>query len=131
MARPSLYSEELADEITTRCVTQSMHKVCQSEDMPAESTVYVWLVRHAEFSEKYARARAARAYFRVESIDALMERVASKQVAPDVGRLLMDAIKWQASKENHRVFGDRQQVEHSGGISLEQLVTAGQPKQEG
>lgn len=118
MGRPSLYSDELATEICTRCVMDSLHKVAQSEDMPAESTIYLWLVEHGEFSEKYARAREARAFRRAESVDGIMEAVREGRLDPTAGRLLLDAIKWQTAKENSKAFGDKVQHANADGTNL-------------
>lgn len=118
MGRPSLYSDELATAIATRCVMASLHKVCQADDMPAESTVYLWLVDHSEFSEKYARAREARSFRRAESVDDVMEAVREGRLDAQAGRLLLDAIKWQTSKENPRTFGDKVQHANAEGGML-------------
>lgn len=103
---------ELADEIAKRCVMKSLNAVCKADDMPAASTVYAWLIEHKEFSDKYARAREARAFRRAESVDGLMAKVRRGAIEPQAGRLLLDAIKWQTGKEHGRVFGDR--VTHTG-----------------
>ena len=68
MGRPSIYTDEMGETIAMRCVMDSLHKVCQADDMPAESTVYRWLIEHKAFSEKYARAREARACRRRPSV---------------------------------------------------------------
>lgn len=129
MARPSLYTPELADVICQRVVMKSLNAVCKAEDMPAASTVYAWLIEHKEFSDKYGRAREARAYRRAEGVDALMAKVRKGVIEPNAGRLLFDGIKWQAGKENSRAFGDRVThagdaaapipVEHSGKIEMD------------
>jgi hypothetical protein len=128
MGRPSSYTPELADEIAKRCVMKSLNAVCKADDMPAASTVYAWLIEHKEFSDKYARAREARAFRRAESVDGLMAKVRRGAIEPQAGRLLLDAIKWQTGKENGRVFGDRQvlagdpeaplQHEHAGALTI-------------
>lgn len=117
MGRPSSYTPELGDEIAMRCVMASLHKVCQADDMPAESTVYRWLIEHDEFSAKYARAREARAYRRAEGMDEIAEEVRTGVIPPDVGRVLIDAIKWQTGKENRRAFGDKVEHEHGGSVT--------------
>lgn len=129
MGRPSSYTPELADEICVRCVMKSLNAVCKADDMPAASTVYAWLIEHKEFSDKYARAREARAFRRAESVDALMAKVRRGAIEPTAGRLLLDAIKWQTAKENGRAFGDRVThagdaeapipVQHSGTVALD------------
>ncbi len=107
MGRVSTYSEEVAEEICRRAIMESMHKVCAAEDMPSEGTVYGWMVKHPEFAEKYARAREARAFRRYESADEVTEGVKSGLIDPAAARVLLDAIKWQTSKEAPKTFGDK------------------------
>jgi hypothetical protein len=116
MGRPSSFTPELADEICRRCVMESLHKVSQSEDMPAESTIYLWLLDQPTFSEKYTRAREARAFRRAESVDEIMEKVATGQLDPKAARVLLDAIKWQTEKENRKAFGAK--LELDGNVTL-------------
>lgn len=105
--RPTDYTPELADTICERVIMRPLHKVCDDADMPSESTVYAWLAKHAEFSEKYARARAIRAFRRAEQVDQVREDMRSGVIDAQVARVEIDAIKWQTGKENPRVFGER------------------------
>lgn len=107
IGRPSSYTEEVADEICRRAIMRSLRQVCMDEDMPAESTVYLWLKDHASFSEKYARARQLRAFRRSEDIDEVTQQIKIGQLDPAAGRVVIDSIKWQAGKEAPKVFGDK------------------------
>lgn len=118
MGRPSSYTPELGDEIAMRCVMDSMHKVCQSDDMPAEGTVYGWLVHQKDFSEKYARAREARAFRRAESVDEIMDKVADGLLDPRAAKVLLDAIKWQTEKEAPKAFGNKLDLNHGGAVGF-------------
>lgn len=104
--RPSDYTPELAETICERVLMRPLRQVCMDADMPGESAVYVWLGKHPEFAEKYARARSLRAFRRVEDMDELAGEIKSGAVDPQTGRVLMDAIKWQAGRENPK-FGER------------------------
>ena len=108
------YSDDLAEEICRRVIMRPIHQVCKDEDMPSESTFYEWLIREPVLSEKYARAREARAFRRYESLDEITQAVRDGQLDPVAGRLLMDAIKWQTGKEQPKVFSEKIQAEHSG-----------------
>lgn len=105
--RPSLYNEAVADEICARVVSRPLHQVAQDEDMPAEATIYAWLGKHAAFAEKYARARALRAFRRYESVDKVIEDLRAGLIDHNTARVQIDAIKWQTGKENPKAFGDR------------------------
>lgn len=114
MGRPSLYSPEVAKVLCERAVTRSLRAVCLDEDMPSEGTVYGWLKDHKEFAEDYARAREVRGYRRGEDMDELLEGVRAGDIKPDVARVIQDGIKWQAARENSKLFGDKIQQEVTG-----------------
>lgn len=107
MGRPSLYTQELGDEICARVITRSLHAVCQDDDLPHEATIYEWLGKHKEFAENYARARQLRAYRRAEDVDKIMDDLRNHQIDHNQARIMLDAIKWQTGKENPKNFGDR------------------------
>lgn len=57
--RPSLYTQEIADEICTRLAAgESLNSICKSDHLPGESTVRWWVIedRHG-FSARYTQAR--------------------------------------------------------------------------
>jgi hypothetical protein len=115
---------------------ESLAKICETEGMAEISTVFRWLDKHEEFRDEYARAREAQAEFYAnEIIDIADETPITEQPDPDGGvtkridaagvqrnKLRVDARKWVAAKLLPRKYGDRQQVEHSGRVTLEGLV---------
>ena len=105
MARPSIYSEELANLICEELSKGNpLYRLCQErDDFPAESTVYAWLGEKAEFSEKYARARERQADRRADEIIEIADTVADAAIA----RNRIDARKWAASKLAPKKYGDK------------------------
>lgn len=85
----------------------SVKKACAIDGMPGERTIFDWLYDDEEFSQQYARARERRADARAERIDDISEQVASGDLKPDAARVIIDAEKWQAGKENAKRYGDR------------------------
>jgi hypothetical protein len=75
--------------------------------MPSKDTVFQWLMDDAEFSDQYARARERRADARAERIDDLCDDVKAGTLKPDAARVIIDAEKWQAGKENSKRYGDK------------------------
>lgn len=64
MARPTIYSDELATTICARIASgESVRSICQDDDMPVKSTVMLWLIdgEHQFFSDQYAKARQIQA----------------------------------------------------------------------
>lgn len=128
--RPTTYTEELADRICAELACgNSMRTVCKAEDMPAMSTVFLWLRTHQSFSEQYAQAKA-------EAADALVEEMLD--IADDAtndwmethgpdgeetgyklngehvqrSKLRVDTRKWIASKLKPKKYGERLDLNH-------------------
>ena len=84
--------------------------------MPAMSTVFKWLRDVEGFSEQYARAKEEQA----ETYEDMMLETAKTE--PDVARarLIVDTMKWTASKLKPKKYGDKvtQDVNHSGDVTF-------------
>jgi len=125
MARPSIYREELADQLFERLATSDLglSRICAQPDMPAFKTVWRWLEAKPELRQKYARAKEQQAEFMADQILAIsddgeadrIERV-NEQGKPytqldheniNRSRLRVDARKWLASKLAPKKYGDR------------------------
>lgn len=111
--RPSDYTEERAADICALLGEgNSLKDICELENMPTRSTVYLWLAKHKEFSDMYARAREEQADTFADEIVSIAD-TATNETANAV-RVRVDARKWVASKLKARTYGDKQQMEHSG-----------------
>lgn len=69
--------------------------------------IYRWLEQQEGFREAYARAREVQAHADAEDINQTADDVKRGVIAPDVGRVVMDAKKWTASKRLPRAYGDK------------------------
>lgn len=139
--RPSLYSQAIADEICRRIASgESLRAVCESHKddakWPDDSTVRGWFLEDREgFSKHYARAQRERAERWAEEITEIaddgsndwMERFDSegKSIGWSLNgehvqrsRLRVDTRKWLLSKVLPKVYGDKVDVEHSGGVQV-------------
>ena len=125
--RPSTYSEEIANAICLRLAEgASLRSICEADDMPAASTVHLWVVEDREgFSEQYVRARQAQALRWADEILDIADDGRNDTYETDKGesvnydvisrsRLRVDTRKWMLSKMLPKVFGDKAQIEHSG-----------------
>ncbi|WQO60306.1 hypothetical protein U8C35_07755 [Sinorhizobium medicae] len=79
--------------------------------MPAASTVFLWLSKHREFSEQYARAQADRTAYWAEEIVEISD---DEKTDIQRSRLKVDTRKWLMSKMAPKKFGDRVAKEISG-----------------
>lgn len=116
--RPSDYTEELAAAICERLTNgESLSAICREEDMPAISSIYLWMNKRPEFSEMYARAKEDQA-------DTLADQIldiADTEDDPNRARVRVDARKWVAAKLKPRKYSDRQQVDHSGEVQITKI----------
>lgn len=103
--RPTDYTPELASIICERLSEEEggLVEVCKAEDMPARSSVYLWLSQHPEFSDMYTRAREDLGV--VVAHRGVKEAIDAKDA--QLGRLQFDARKWLASKLAVKQFGDK------------------------
>lgn len=130
-------SDQIASHKATICDRiangESLRQICGSEDMPACSTVFLWLNEDATFSEQYARAREAQA-------DALFDEILIIADTPMLGekrkidkdgneeittgdmiehrRLQVDARKWMAGKLKPKKYGDKIELGHTGEVGV-------------
>lgn len=115
--RPSEYSEAVADAICLRLANaESLRKICLSDDMPCQTTVFKWLRQHEEFAQQYARAREAQADALFDecldiaddgSNDYMGEGETYNGDAVQRSRLRIDTRKWMAGKLRPKVYGEK------------------------
>ncbi len=126
MGRPSIRTPQMIEAILDRIANGELGPdICKDEGMPSWATVRRWREEDEEFRAAYARAHEAG----VEHDEADAHREAMRRPEDSVDaqaqRTRLDWLKWRLSKRLPKDFGDRQQVEHSGGVSLN--VVSGVP----
>lgn len=147
--RPSLYTAELADRICARLAEgESLRAICRDDGMPCASTVFAWLDADEFFRSKYARAREVQAEMLADELREIaddgqndwMERKnadgecigwAENGEALRRSQLRVATRQWIASKMLPKKYGDKQQVEHSGTLTLEQALAQSYDKADG
>lgn len=111
--RPSIYSPDLAAAICERLVTgESLRAICRDPDMPAISSVFLWMSVHKGFSEQYARARAEQADAKFDELEELAATATPETAS--VVKLQVDTRKWVLSRMAPKKYGDKVQQEVSG-----------------
>ena len=112
MARPSDYSEELAEDICVQLMQgKSLRAVCEPKGMPHFVTVLRWVHEdRGGFASKYAHAREVQAGFYAEE----QIEIADTDENPAQARNRMLARQWYASKMDRARFGDKVQTELTG-----------------
>lgn len=115
MGRPSDYTPELADTICDLFATGvSMREVCEKEGMPSPSSVYLWLSKYEDFSDKYTRAKADGQEASLDDLDEIAEKVISGDIEPNAARVAADIKKWAIVKRNPKKYGEKVDLNHGG-----------------
>lgn len=122
--RPTLYTEELADKIIDRIAshTMSIRKLCEMyDDMPSCQTIYLWVYRYPDFSDKYVVAKQTQSKLAVEEIEDLYKDVNTfkdkdgnmKYDAAHVAHLnnIANHRKWCAARLARKTYGADKDIE--------------------
>ena len=121
MGRPTTYTLARAEKICRRIAEgEPLTKICKDTKMPGYSTALRWRVENSEFRELYARAREDAGDTLADEIIILARRVESGELDPNVGKVVIDAMKWAASKLKPRIYGDRQEVRMAAKLEVEE-----------
>ncbi|WP_333839288.1 terminase small subunit protein [Novosphingobium sp.] len=102
---------------------QSVRKICADEHMPAQSTVFEWLARNADFRAAYSLAKSFQAETLADEILEIADDAAGDFAVGEDGpqfqaehvqraRLRVDSRKWLASKLAPKRYGDALSLRH-------------------
>lgn len=114
---------------------ESLRAICRDDHMPDKATVFRWLADDADLRDQYARARETQADSIFDEIIEIADDARNdwmERQGPDgqgVGwqlngdhvqrsRLRIDARKWMAGKLRPKVYGDKVEHEHKGGLTV-------------
>lgn len=120
MGRPSSFNQETADRICERLAAgESLRKICIDEDMPAQGTIYSWLLKDEfkSFQEQYTRARELQADTLFDECQDIADDGSNDYMETDSGqkydgdavqrsRLRIDTRKWMAGKLRPKKYGE-------------------------
>lgn len=134
MGRLSSYSERAAFVICSRLADgESLRNICEDQHLPSARTVHRWLNENEDFRQQYAHAREAQADHLFDEIlditddgrNDWMERRGEEDAGwvtngenIQRSKLRVDARKWMAGKLRPKKYGDKQEIEHSGAVSV-------------
>ena len=117
--RPSGYTDAIARSICHYIAQgKSLVTICKRKGAPSYSMITRWLADNTEFRVMYARARESAGDAAYEKIVEIERRLEAKEIDAHTARVLIDSIKWRASKLKPRVYGDHQQVLIGGGLEV-------------
>lgn len=137
--RPLTYRQEIADEICKRMAHgESLRSICRDPKMPPDATVRGWVLDDWNgFAAQYTRARMLQAERWAEEVLEIADDSSRDVAENDHGdnvtnheniqrsRLRVDSRKWLLSKVLPKIYGDKLDLVHQGGVKLE--VVTGVP----
>jgi hypothetical protein len=102
--------------------------------MPAQSSVYEWLLRHADFAEKYARARELQAETQFDELTDIVDQPPELNHVVDKNgelvevkfdssyvawmKLRVDTRKWTAARMAPKKYGEQKQAEQTQDLTV-------------
>ena len=122
IGRPTDYTPELATRICERMVDgETLRKICADDDMPHRSTLFRWLMKHAEFERSYKMAIELHADWWADKAQEISDDRSADfierdgKLIPDWenvqrSRLRVDTIKWRTAKLVPKKYSDRVQM---------------------
>jgi hypothetical protein len=121
---------EIQEKVITEIQTgRSLRQVCGDEGMPNFRTVQRWIVSDGSFAVRYARARTAQADTLFDRMEAVEEAVSAGTMDSHAARVVLDSMRWRASKLAPKVYGDRLDVQVSDSrISISGALAAAQAR---
>lgn len=101
---------------------ESLRQICQGDDMPGQRTVHDWLETDEGFRSRYAQARARQADTIVDSFGDLESQVLSGELKPEAAKVVLWSRQWRAAKLRPKVYGDKVEMTHEAGESVQRIV---------
>ena len=108
---------------------RSLVQVCKDEGMPDRETVSRWMRDDPAYAAKYAYARAMQADTLFSEMADVEHKVQAGTMDSHAARVVLDSMRWRASKLAPKVYGDRLDVSVSDTrISISGALQAAQAR---
>lgn len=120
--------DDICDHLSTG---KSILDIARLKGYPSSDSMYRQMMRDPDFAAKVARAREAGQDHEADACVRMADEATSENW--QVVKLQIWARQWRAGKLAPKRYGDKQQVEHSGGVTLEGLIreSGAAPESEG
>ena len=108
---------------------RSLVQVCRDTGMPDRETVSRWMRDDPAYAAKYAYARAMQADTLFSEMADVEAKVQAGTMDSHAARVVLDSMRWRASKLAPKVYGDRLDVQVSDTrISISGALQAAQSR---
>lgn len=122
------YSDEQKKEILEFICDEliegkSLRRIClDNKDMPNAATIFRWMAdEESEYATIIARARNVQADALFDDMSDLINRMIDEGLDPTAVKTAIWAKQWQAGKLKPKKYGDKIDLNHSGGIQIVEL----------
>lgn len=126
MARISDYNFELCVDICERISNgESIKAILKSDDnYPSFQTWCKWRRENDELLDLYTRSIQDKAESVDSEIDNIIEELKDRTLDPASARVIIETLKWKASKYYPKMFGDKidANLNHEGKVQIEQIT---------
>lgn len=123
----SVYTQEIAESIADYLAEGlSLRQIEAIEGMPSKSTMLRWIKNIEDFDTKCARARRVQGELAADEHKDVIDEVRAGTLDPAIGRVVLSGLEWRAKKLEPKKYGDKMHNEHSGTLTLANLVEASQ-----
>ena len=89
---------------------RSLVQICREDGMPDRDTVSRWIRESPQLTAGYAHARAMQAETLFGRMGDVEEAVSAGTMDSHAARVVLDSMRWRASKLAPKVYGDRLDV---------------------
>lgn len=115
--RPSKYNQTIAKQICIQLQKgESLRKICSDPSMPTRETVMNWTLDNLEFLSQYTQSREIQMECYLDEILEWCDKAIDQPAKAQAYKIKIDALKWYASKVKPKIYGEKQELKHSGYI---------------
>ena len=115
MAKPKIIQDNFDDIIDDVANGMSVVKACKDRHISTQS-FYDYIETDEKLKETYTRAREDRGDTCTDKIEEYQKKLERGEIDAQTARVLIETEKWKAGKFNQRMYGDKQEINHSGSI---------------
>jgi hypothetical protein len=113
--RIAKYSDEAYQAILTDLAAGvPLSQAIGGENRPGRTMFYRRVAENPEFAKEYDRCLVMRAQARIAKIEDVIDQVLTGHAEPAAAKVALDALRFLASKEDSRRYGDVSRQEISG-----------------
>lgn len=113
--RPSVYTQEIADEICRRLIDgESLRAICEDDHLPGKTTVLVWAQNNDAFRDQYARARELSGEADADDVAHVARLAMVGKLDAAAANAAINGLKWSAGKRQPKKYGEKVTTEHTG-----------------